>query len=605
MDSDDSKSGRQGNPVLLLYRELWKQSEGRRSLLVAAMLLLVAAQLVLLLAPYLVGRAFNVLQMTGEAGAWHAALWLLAMLGATLASWLIHGPARIIERNVALEVRKRVAAALTERLLAFPLSWHDEHHSVASTHRVQQSSAALGTFAESQFIYLGSAIKLVGPIGLLLIIHPLVGVVAAIGLLAICISVVGFDRAMLRLAIRANDAERRYSATLADALGNATTMQALRQTRPFVRLLQQRVEALVEPFKRMIMINEGKWCVVDIASRLLSCCLVGLYAWLALRSSAGEKPLMLGDVYMVWEYALQAGTVVASVAMNFQVFATQYANYQSADVIREIPVSEVDRQPVPYVTWEHCEIRDVLFRFKGERSVAPILTDIHLSLQRGKRYALIGKSGAGKTTLLRILAGLYVADQIKLDRGDADPSASPADAARLLRGSTTLIPQEAQLFEASLASNLEMCESLDGQPVFDDFRLALELAVVSEFLASDADPMQVLIAENASNWSGGQRARVALARGILAARGSSMVLFDEPTSNLDAPTELIVYRNLFKHFSDMCLIASVHRLDLLKYFDEILVLENGRLVAQGTEVSLAEKSKEYLELRAASLRESG
>ncbi|KAB7766682.1 ATP-binding cassette domain-containing protein [Xanthomonas maliensis] len=604
MDSDASKSSSQGNAVRLLYRELWKESQGHRGVLLGAMALLITAQLVLLAIPYLVGRAFNILQVKSQAGTGEAILWLLAMLAATLISWLIHGPGRILERNVALEVRKRVAAALTERLLAFPLSWHDEHHSVASTHRIQQSSSALGTFAESQFIYLGSAIKLVGPIGLLLLIHPLVGAMAAVGLLVICLSVVSFDRAMLRLAIRANDAERRYSATLADALSNATTMLALRQTRAFLQLLQQRVEALAEPFKRMILINEGKWCVVDVASRLLSCCLVGLYAWLALRASAGEKPLLLGNVYMVWEYALQAGTVVASVAMNFQVFATQYANYQSADVIREQAVGEIGMQAIPRRTWDRCEIENVLFRHRSARSDAPTLTDIRLSLHRGKRYALIGRSGAGKSTLLRVLAGLYVADQISVHVDDAATEHSPAEAARLLRGSTTLIPQEVQLFEASLAGNLAMCEPLDDQPMSAYFQQALQVASVRDFLAPGADPAQVSIAEHASNWSGGQRARVALARGLLAARGSSMVLLDEPTASLDAGTEAIVYRNLFAHFADTCLVASVHRLELLTHFDEVLVLEDGQLVAQGPESLLAATSSAYAALRAASLQQS-
>ncbi|WP_238319535.1 ATP-binding cassette domain-containing protein [Xanthomonas maliensis] len=314
--------------------------------------------------------------------------------------------------------------------------------------------------------------------------------------------------------------------------------------------------------------------------------------------------MLLGNVYMVWEYALQAGTVVASVAMNFQVFATQYANYQSADVIREQAVGEIGMQAIPRRTWDRCEIENVLFRHRSARSDAPTLTDIRLSLHRGKRYALIGRSGAGKSTLLRVLAGLYVADQISVHVDDAATEHSPAEAARLLRGSTTLIPQEVQLFEASLAGNLAMCEPLDDQPMSAYFQQALQVASVRDFLAPGADPAQVSIAEHASNWSGGQRARVALARGLLAARGSSMVLLDEPTASLDAGTEAIVYRNLFAHFADTCLVASVHRLELLTHFDEVLVLEDGQLVAQGPESLLAATSSAYAALRAASLQQS-
>ncbi|WP_394537161.1 ABC transporter ATP-binding protein [Lysobacter enzymogenes] len=611
MDSDDAKSDKHRAPVLQLYRELWVQAKGRRGALLSAMALLVGAQVVLLAVPYLVGKAFNILQARGNAGAGEAALWLAAVLGATLVSWLIHGPGRILERNVALSVRERVATALTGRLLAFPLSWHDGNHSVASAHRVQQSSSSLGTFAESQFIYLSSAVRLIGPIGALIAIHPLVGLTAALGLLVICGAVVGFDRAIVRLAIQTNDAERRYTAVLADALGNATSVLALRQARPFIRSLRQLVEKVFEPLRRMIVINEIKWCAVDVASRLLSCCLVGLYAWLVLRAAGDGQKLMLGSVYMVWEYALQSGAVVAAVAANFQTFATQYANYQSADVIRDHPVDESLHEPAQAQQWDRCEIRDLVFRHVAGREAGPTLDRIRLDLRRGKRYALIGSSGSGKSTLMRVLAGLYVAERIvvapdarQADAGDGDATVqAPLKAARYLRGSTTLIPQEAELFEASLAENLAMCESLHGQPDPAGFDRALELATVKDFLPADGDPLQVSIAEHASNWSGGQRARVALARGILAARGSSLILLDEPTASLDARTEAAVYANLFAEFADACLIASVHRLDLLRHFDEVLVMVDGRLVAQGSEAQLARTSSDYASLRAASLRQ--
>jgi ABC-type transport system involved in cytochrome bd biosynthesis fused ATPase/permease subunit len=112
------------------------------------------------------------------------------------------------------------------------------------------------------------------------------------------------------------------------------------------------------------------------------------------------------------------------------------------------------------------------------------------------------------------------------------------------------------------------------------------------------------ISERAANWSGGQRARVALARGILAARGSSIVLLDEPTASLDPKTEAGVYDNLFAEFKNACVISSVHRLHLLERFDEVLVMHNGRLVAQGPAHLLAVTSPDFRQLQAASARQS-
>jgi ABC-type transport system involved in cytochrome bd biosynthesis fused ATPase/permease subunit len=105
------------------------------------------------------------------------------------------------------------------------------------------------------------------------------------------------------------------------------------------------------------------------------------------------------------------------------------------------------------------------------------------------------------------------------------------------------------------------------------------------FVDSSASGLDAPIAERAANWSGGQRARIALARGVLAARGSSIVLLDEPTAHLDPKVEAQVYSRLFATFSDACVISSVHRMHLLDQFDEVLVMRDGRLMQERAPVA--------------------
>jgi ABC-type multidrug transport system fused ATPase/permease subunit len=596
------------NGIFRLYGELWRQAHGLRRSLLGAMALLVSAQCVLLSIPYFAGHAINALQALGATGLADAGVWLALVVGATAGSWLLHGPGRILERNVALNVRRRVATSLTERLLNLPLSWHEASHSAATAHRVQQSSAALSTFAQSQFIYLNSVVRLVGPMVALWLLEPVVGGVAIAGFVIICVSVVGFDRAMIRLAHAENDAERRYSSALIDSMGNTNTLFALRQARAVTALLQRRLEATFAPLRRSILLNEAKWCTVDISSKLLSCSLVALFAWLAVRNaagSAGQKTLMLGSLYMVWEYASQAGGVISSFASHFQTFARQSADYSSADPIRS---ANVDTTGAPSFgmekEWQRCEVRELVFRHAASRGAGPTLDHVSVSLERGKRYALIGGSGSGKSTLLRVLAGLYEAERIVVDQSHGPAIVSSSEAARFLRATTTLVPQDAEVFEGTLAENMGLCDSLEGAPSLDAYPRALQLARVDEFIEPGEAGLNLPVAERAANWSGGQRARVALARGILAAQGSSLVLFDEPTASLDPKTEAAVYANLFEAFRDACVVSSIHRLNLLDHFDEVIVMHHGRVVAQGPAALLAATSPDFRQLIAAHHKQS-
>ena len=598
-DSTEARVPRPG-AVSQLYRDLWQLIRGQRRIFVGAVVLLITAQVVLLVVPYISGRALNALQLHGRAGLRDAGVWLSMVLLVACGSWLAHGPGRILERRVALLIRQRMSALLIERLFALPLSWHESRHSGATAHRVQQSTRALSEFAESQYIYLQSAVSLLGPLVALCWMDPRIGLASLVGFTLIVASVLGFDRAMLRLANLENEAERNYAATLVDTLGNTFTVYALRQSRSVAARIERRLLSVFGPLRKAIVLNELKWCTVDLATRVLNCCLVALFVWLVTRDPSeggASNPLLLGSLYMVWEYSQQASTVVASIAAHFQTFARQHADYASANTIRdEFPPVVPSVGPSPATTWRRLAVRDLTFKHPASRSSGPALERLAFCLQRGKRYALIGASGSGKSTLLRVLAGLYPAERIGLTLDEGPTHVSPPEVAQILRSRATLIPQDSEVYEGTLGENLGLCQSVDGPPSMQAYTGALEAACVTDFIEPTPIGLESSVAERAANWSGGQRSRVALARGILAAGGSALVLLDEPTASLDPATEARVYTHLFGLFADACVISSVHRLSLLSRFDEVLVMQEGRLAAQGAPEELALACAEFQRL---------
>ena len=243
-------------------------------------------------------------------------------------------------------------------------------------------------------------------------------------------------------------------------------------------------------------------------------------------------------------------------------------------------------------------IRDLSFRHARAHGGTPALDRLAFCLERGKRYALIGASGSGKSTLMRVLAGLYPAERIVLTLDDGPIHVTPAETAQFLRVRATLIPQDAEVYEGTLGENLGLCESVRGPPAAHTYAGALEASCANDFVQATSAGLDVPVAERAANWSGGQRSRVALARGILAACQSDIVLLDEPTASLDPETEARVYTNLFAAFADACVISSVHRLSLLDRFDEVLIMSEGRLLAQGSVDELLLTCPEFQRLTA-------
>ncbi len=598
--------------IVALYRELWRHAHGHRGQILAAFGLLFGSQLFRLAVPWLTAQAIDSVQRGGLDGIGAGGRWLLIGFLATAASWLLHGPGRVLERNVALVARRNLSAELVDRLFALPLAWHDRHHSGETVQRLRQCTGALYDFAQSQFIYLQNAVRLVGPVIALCLIDARVGVAALLGYLLIAMVIIAFDRRMMALAHRENAAERRHAATQLDAFGSIGTVNALRMGEGLARLIDERLVAIFEPLRRSIALNEWKWCSVDLLASGLAIGLVALYAAFlvtgvaAVGGGVGEPAVPIGRLFMVYEYAAQAGGVITALGAHLQGFARQRADFAAGDVIRnasgesdlmrgasgevsspggeirsaddEPATPGVGAMPVPataQANWRGLRIDGL--RFSHPQGAA--LAVDGLALRRGRRYALVGPSGAGKSTLLRVLAGLYPAQGISLAIDDLPAMTRPAQVAAWLRGAATLVPQEAELFEGTVGENLGLATRADGGRAGPmAMGEALQVSLAGEFLG-EAGP-DARVAERGGNFSGGQRQRIALARGVLAAGGSGLLLLDEPSSALDIETEAAVFAGLFAAFGDCCIVASVHRRELLAHFDEILRVEAGRLVSR-------------------------
>ncbi|MGZ3236201.1 MAG: ATP-binding cassette domain-containing protein [Burkholderiaceae bacterium] len=568
-----------------LYVNMWRYASGARIKLGLTWLMLVGAALMELLSPWLGSQALNALQKDGTQALSTAAYYGAAILAAAVIAWSLHGPARVSERRIALLVRKNFTNALYAKLMRLPLAWHDRHHSGEVQQRLSQASIALHSFTQNQFSYIKSIVHFVGAGVAITLFSPTLGLIALLGYSVVGTIMTRFDLILMRLAKEENAAERKYQSKLLDFLGNISTIMSFRMQDSSRRLAVEKLGKVFEPARKSITLVEVKWCIADLASVALTWGLVAAAVWTSKRDGA----IMIGGIFFVHQYAQQARMVVLALADKFQTVARTRSDLASAESIWTAADQAECGAPIPN-DWQRIDVSGLCYEHAtadADSKSGSGLKKIDITLHRTDRIALVGPSGAGKSTLMRVLAGQYHPNDQRID---VDGAHAP-DTLHL--GSiATFIAQEADVFEASIRDNI----SLSGEHSDSEINQMLEISAFDAVMAEMLLGLDTPLSERGCNLSGGQRQRLCLARGLLAARDNSLVFLDEPTSALDPITEQIVLARITAAMPDACIVASIHRMELLQHFNKIVLIANGEIQDVGTVDELLSRQPAFREM---------
>lgn len=229
--------------------------------------------------------------------------------------------------------------------------------------------------------------------------------------------------------------------------------------------------------------------------------------------------------------------------------------------------------------------QNVNFSYDGNKT---ILEDISFQIPAGKTYALVGPSGGGKTTIVNLIPRFYPVknSQIFIDNSDINDFTLAN-----LRRHIAIVPQETILFSATVMDNIRYgrLEATDSE-VLD----AAKAANAHDFIEKLEHGYDTQVGERGVQLSGGQRQRVAIARAIL--RNPKILLLDEATSALDTESEILVQEALNKLMMNRTSLVIAHRLSTIQKADEILVIDNGKIIQRGTHSTLLEEEGLYANL---------
>ena len=297
-------------------------------------------------------------------------------------------------------------------------------------------------------------------------------------------------------------------------------------------------------------------------------------------------------------YAVYVAVSAASLSeMWGEVQRAAGAMERLVELEQATPTIVAPEHPVPMPTPGRGDIRfeGVTFHYPS-RPASAALTDFDLAIRPGETVAFVGPSGAGKSTTFQLLLRFYdpSAGCIRVDGVDI-ASVDPGE----LRARIGLVPQDTVLFAASARENIRY-----GRPGASDAEVesAANAAAADEFIRRLPEGYETFLGERGTRLSGGQRQRIAIARAIL--RDPPILLLDEATSALDAGSERLVQAALERLMLGRTTIIIAHRLATVLQADRIVVMDHGRIVAQGTHAELVRSNELYSRLAALQFTDS-
>lgn len=312
------------------------------------------------------------------------------------------------------------------------------------------------------------------------------------------------------------------------------------------------------------------------SSFIILCLFGGLIfiTWRALHMES-EGLLTLGDIIKFMIYTLFVGASIGGISEQYaQIQKSVGAADRILDILEQPSEFEVQEQG-PSVDLPplqgNIEVKRVSFAYPTRPEVT-VLNQIHFEIPAGQKWAVVGASGAGKSTLVQLLLGFY-----KPQSGSICFDNQTLNDLQYLRSQIALVPQEVILFGGTLYENI-----LYGNPKASEEEVysAAKQANAAEFIEAFPEQYQTLVGDRGIQLSGGQRQRIAIARAIL--KKPAILILDEATSALDSESEHLVQEALDNLMKNRTSLIIAHRLSTIKNADYLLVLEQGRIVEQGT-----------------------
>jgi len=582
MDKTENKKLASASAVLATY---WKQVAYHPYLFGGVIFASIALQATGLASPLYMRQFLN--QLIALAPGPASIHPLLITLGLVGLMWGLNWAATQIQR----ECNEHLEAKVMERLYneSFDYLIHHSHNFFASNftgslvHKTGRFAAAFETLFDSIATQMFPAFLFIaGAAGILFLRNHTLGIILAVWVVFFILLQIYLSR--LRQPIRTLRAETgsKMTGTLSDAVSNQSTISLFSAS----AFESGRFAKTVSEWRYA---TARSWSSDGWTQALLALLMTGLQLGLMYGAVIywSRGLLTVGDFYLIQSYLLSTFNQLIGINYTLRRFYDAFTDAAEMLFILDTPHEIKDTPSAKKITVATGEIcfNNVDFYFHPG---TPLLHDFNLIIKGGEKVALVGPSGAGKSTITKLLLRMYnvVKGTITIDGQDIS-----AVTQNSLREAISFVPQEPILFHRTLMENIRY-----GQRDATDEEVveASKAANCHEFISGLPLGYETLVGERGIKLSGGERQRVAIARAML--KNAPILVLDEATSSLDSHSEVLIQQALDVLMRGKTVMVIAHRLSTIMKMDRIVVLEHGKVVADGTHAELLKQGGLYADL---------
>jgi ATP-binding cassette subfamily B protein len=579
---------RDNEPIYYLTKKMWQFAEGNKRRVVLYSFLSILGNAGWVSTPAVFGYLLNSIQKAQGINAGNIveiSLLIASLLVIDIISWLFHGSSRVIEQDCAFKITHAYRTYLMQGVFGLPIQWHGEHDSGDTISKISKATDGLLQFIRNSFQIIQVLVRVVITSVILFFFNPTVALVVLVLMVVSFFITLQFDKKIVPLFHSVQHIENRTMVKLTDALTNIFSVKILSIEKPIRSGILQSANSAFSDFHKEAVVNELKWGAGSLIFTMINIVPLLVYVFL---SKVGHATFQVGTFTALYLYSTNLIFVYFNFNGSYEELMRNRARVANAASLEEaiVAYSSVERMPV--VGWKHLSIKNLAFKYSSEHEKVH-LDSISLDIARGEHIALIGSSGSGKTTFLKVLHGMYdTAEGAYAVDGGLYHQSSFAD----IDLSSTLVPQEPEVFSLTVRENITL-----GMDYSDDeIQHATDLAKFTGIIEELPQGLDSIINEKGVNLSGGQKQRLALARALLFGKHKELLLLDESTSSVDPESEARIYEGIKKDFTGKTVIASIHKLHLLSYFDRIIIFKGGSIQDDGTFQELLDRNQSFQKL---------